>query len=687
MNNENEHSTRFQTSFLDLSESPNLAPVSQRSEDIEELLLRLRKSAMDPIETPCSTSAPARLRRHNTHSSVSVRGARDKLLKVARRASMSVRHNAPKPSYEKVDAAFYDDRDLASHERPVSRASSKATGWIKRATSFRHRPSFSLSRPQSSLGDAVFFRSSPIPGSGSAPPVLPDGNAGGAAARAAAAAENERLIAGRVIALKEETTGDRDAESGIGIDMQCGGRDSFRTETVDPSMVRKDPVYYLPSELIEHILSFLDHRSLIRAELVSSNWQAAASSRHVWRSALFNEHCRGTRISPRQLGTFTGGRGIGNNTANQDWKRMFAIRNQLTKNWNSGACTGKYLLGHTDSVYCIQFDDEKIISGSRDRTVRVWDIRTQECIKVIGPSQPLIGRSVYDASLHTSEFTDGSLAIRPHYISVPQLAPSPVSDDIVSPRTSSSDFHHASILCLDFDKDILVTGSSDSTAIVWSIKENYKPIRRLAHHTLGVLDVCFDHKYIITCSKDFTICVWSRETGELLRQLFGHKGPVNAVQMREHLLVSTSGDAMIKLWNIQSGKCIREFAGHSRGLACVQFSEDSRLILSGGNDHVIRVWDANTGECIKDLEGHRKLVRSLHLDLANSRVISGSYDHTVKVFDLESGRCTLDFRDWTAMWVLSSKADYRRLVCTSQDGKIMLLDFGASIPDCDLLGA
>lgn len=45
----------------------------------------------------------------------------------------------------------------------------------------------------------------------------------------------------------------------------------------------------------------------------------------------------------------------------------------------SGAVNAVYLEGHLDAVYCIQFDSTKIISGSRDRTIKIWDLATNAC--------------------------------------------------------------------------------------------------------------------------------------------------------------------------------------------------------------------------------------------------------------------------------------------------------------------
>merc|ERR1712169_4642 len=182
------------------------------------------------------------------------------------------------------------------------------------------------------------------------------------------------------------------------------------------------------------------------------------------------------------------------------------------------------------------------------------------------------------------------------------------------------------------------------------------PFRRLQHHTAAVLDLAFDDKHIVTCSKDITICVWDRETGTLLRQLQGHTGPVNAVQMRGNTIVSCSGDFKVKLWNIDTGQ-------------------------------KIRIWDANTGECLRVMRAHHTLVRSLHIDSVSGRLVSGSYDTDIKVRDMDSGRQLLDFPHWHSSWVLSAKSDYRRIVSTGPDPKVLLMDFGAGIDGIDLLNS
>lgn len=355
---------------------------------------------------------------------------------------------------------------------------------------------------------------------------------------------------------------------------------------------------------------------------------------------------------------------------------MLQARRELRKRWEDGKASAIYLEGHSDSVYCVQFDEEKIITGSRDRTIRIWDTRKYNCVKMLGTPN----RSSVNNRLQIQTWGEGQPG-RPQKILIPR------QDEIHSSGATSELHHNGSVLCLQYDDEILVSGSSDSTCIVWDIKSGYRPLRRLRSHAAGVLDVCFDRDHIVSCSKDTTIFLWNRRTGERLRQLSGHRGPVNAVQLRGGLIVSASGDGVAKLWNLASGQCIKEFPSKDRGMACVDFSLDSRFILAGGNDQVVYQFDTSSGKMVHELAGHHGLVRSLHLDNTNGRVVSGSYDTSIRAYDLATGALITAFLQWTTSWILSAKSDYRRIIAASQDSRTVIMDFGLGVPNIDLLAA
>ncbi|GJN69226.1 F-box and WD40 domain-containingprotein [Purpureocillium lilacinum] len=510
---------------------------------------------------------------------------------------------------------------------------------------------------------------------GNEPPVIPTHT--GAAAKASAAMQNEFFArqGSQTKWLRAPSSEDgNDRESGIGIAVNVP---SIEVDDADAAVAQQDTrisrlnfISMLPAELAIHVLSFLDAAVLTRACRVCRDWQRIVENQHVWRESCLREMTSTFATSgPVQPGT---GLGIPLALPSNDWRKIYQARHELNLRWKSGKARPTYLNGHSDSIYCLQFDEHKIISGSRDKTIRVWDMHTMKCRLVIGPP------SVISSGTLLADFDGVSV----HYA----MGAENVRVAEAHPQLVSFPEHHmASILCLQYDDEILVTGSSDSTCIVYDINNSYRPIRRLRHHTAAVLDLAFDKKHIVTCSKDISICVWDRATGALLRQLRGHTGPVNAVQMRGNTIVSCSGDFKVKLWNIDTGKNIREFEGHTKGLACSQFSEDGRYVASAGNDKTIRIWDANTGECIKEMRAHDNLVRSLHIDSVSGRLISGSYDTDIKVWDMATGRQMLDFPRWHASWVLSAKSDYRRIVSTGQDPKILIMDFGADVENIEML--
>jgi F-box and WD-40 domain protein 1/11 len=631
-----------------------------------------------PIDTTTQTTRPRRS--PSLHLSTFKQG----LQSFGRRMSVSLR---PKGDRNKVHASNASHAAAMSSDRPSQRSGMRskprASRWFRSPSMARRRPSLPT-LDQYPLGDPPRYSfSAPTPGPSRRPPLLPFDMHTGAAARAAAAAQNEALyycqkqspvLSGEMPRLSDLKL-TRDSESGIGIEVQ----DRRESAHSGINVIRQDPVRVLPVEIVEQILCYLDPKTLVRTERVCRDWRFRAKSRHVWRQVFQREYNVAGAFGSRSRHGPQPAQGVGKGVPDQDWQKMYLVRRRIDQRWADGSAAAIYLNGHKDSVYCVQFDEHKIITGSRDRTIRVWDTHTFQCVQKIGPPGHASGSiSVPDSStiyppgafyIQNTSSTDPSGGFAPH------------------------DYHDASILCLQYDEDIMVTGSSDHTAIVWSIRENYQPICRLRGHTAGVLDVCIDERYIVTCSKDASICVWDRGTCELIKKLTGHRGPVNAVQMRSNLLASASGDGMAKLWNLTDGLCVKEFSSKDRGLACVEFSEDGRSILAGGNDQVIYEYDTNTGDLVRELIGHKGLVRSLHLDSGNNRVVSGSYDMSVKVWDGRRGGASddvglkINLQGWTTSWMLAAKSDYRKIVCTSQDGRVVIMDFGYGLDGLEMLEA
>ncbi|GLA04687.1 hypothetical protein AnigIFM60653_004746 [Aspergillus niger] len=303
-----------------------------------------------------------------------------------------------------------------------------------------------------------------------------------------------------------------------------------------------------------------------------------------------------------------------NGAAKMNWPHLYRVRRRLEENWTKGRFTNFQLPhpnhmeeSHQECVYAIQFTEKWLVSGSRDKTVRVWDLDTK---RLWHP--PLQG-------------------------------------------------HSKSVLCLQFDprpsEDIIVSGSSDKNVIIWRFSTGEKLHEIAPAHDDSVLNLRFDERYIVTCSKDKLIKVWNRRhltpldkdypsvfqgsgvsypsyivnTSDvpafvleaeiaknhirtlapysLLMILDGHTAAVNAIQLNEDEIVSASGDRLIKVWNLRNGACRKTMIGHEKGIACVQF--DSKRIISGSNDDTVRIFDHASGAEVACLHGHANLVRTV----------------------------------------------------------------------------
>ena len=423
-----------------------------------------------------------------------------------------------------------------------------------------------------------------------------------------------------------------------------------------------DPTLVLPPEVMSHVFSYLDALSVFSCELVSKRWNTMATDQHTWKRVFQSE------FKPPDHRAYAHDPASDEHVYSEvSWKSRWLIQRNLSQRWDTSLAGAFYLRGHIDNVYCVQFDDEKVVTGSKDQTIRIWSTRMRLCARILGnPDQPLSHEQHIGQDPLPQAFKPRALDV--HY--------QPIRHPLSKERLPFA--HEGSILCLQYDAEILVSGSSDSTLIIWHkvSRFDFRPVRHLKQHSKGVLDVCFDAENIVSCSKDHNICFWDRSNGRCIRKMTGHSGPVNAVKLQGDLIASASGDGLVKLWNRRSGLCIKEFTSSVRGLACVELSPDSRTIWAAGNDHDIYEFDANSGTLARTLGSHSNLVRSLHLDAGSGRLVSASYDGSIKVFDTRSGREIVRLRGWSGCWVLSAKADYRRIVATTQSGRAIIIDFG-----------
>lgn len=161
-------------------------------------------------------------------------------------------------------------------------------------------------------------------------------------------------------------------------------------------------------------------------------------------------------------------------------------------------------------------------------------------------------------------------------------------------------------------------------------------IKTFKGHENGVTCLQFDHNILATGSYDATIKIWNIETGEVLRTLRGHTSAVRTLQFDDNKLISGSLDKMIKVWNWHTGECISTLQCHTEGVLSVHF--DGCTLASGSIDKTVKIFSFDTKQTF-NLRGHTDWVNHVRMDSGSRTLFSASDDLSIKMWDLDSKQC------------------------------------------------
>lgn len=120
----------------------------------------------------------------------------------------------------------------------------------------------------------------------------------------------------------------------------------------------------------------------------------------------------------------------------------------IENNWRNGQFMLKHINCRSENskgFYCFQYDEKKIVTGSRNGAIKIWDRSDSKCIKT------LTG-------------------------------------------------HTRSGRCLQYDDKMIISCSSDSTIRIWDVV-TVDNINTLIHHVRSVLSLRFNNRMLITSSK------------------------------------------------------------------------------------------------------------------------------------------------------------------------------------------
>lgn len=203
----------------------------------------------------------------------------------------------------------------------------------------------------------------------------------------------------------------------------------------------------------------------------------------------------------------------------------------------------KKLTGHSKAVRKIIIDDDYLINGSDDGSIRIWNKHTGQCL------QELIG--------------------------------------------------HGKITYLVMNDDYLISGCNLGSIRIWH-KRSGKLLHELYGHRSDISGLIIDGDLLISGSDDKTIRIWNKNTGACTHILNDHEDTIKSIEIDGDYIISASRDG-IRKWNKYTGECMKiadccSF-GSPNSIKYGQYSISSPVsnILHSHKNISIRIWNEKEG--------------------------------------------------------------------------------------------
>ncbi|HXG12116.1 MAG TPA: PQQ-binding-like beta-propeller repeat protein [Gemmataceae bacterium] len=249
------------------------------------------------------------------------------------------------------------------------------------------------------------------------------------------------------------------------------------------------------------------------------------------------------------------------------------------------------LRGHTEPIYGIAFtpDGKHVITGSFDRTLRLWETATGKEVKTFaGPAG-----------------------------------------------------HQNQVLCLALSPDgtNLASGSSDNTAKLWDIPST-TALRRFVHaDAVTAIALSPDGTRLAGAGKDGTVKVWAAADGKELLNLRGHSGAVTGVAFSANgqLLVSSGADQTLRFWNPADGKPLGVVGAHAAPVNAVLIHPNNNAVYSAAEDGTLNFWTLPLAPQ-RSLPSHADAVTRVVLSADGSQVFTASADKTIRICTFANGQ-------------------------------------------------
>jgi WD40 repeat protein len=248
------------------------------------------------------------------------------------------------------------------------------------------------------------------------------------------------------------------------------------------------------------------------------------------------------------------------------------------------------LKDHTDEVtalaFCAAIDIPVFVSGSNDRTVRIWDADTNQLKKKIDAGCGVLAVAITPDGKTVFSAGDDNL-IRAWDADTGKLG-------------ETLKGHDGMVLSLAVSRDgkMLISGGRDKTIRVWDLANLQAKPRIIPRH-LGdsdALAVSKDAKHVAAAGLNNTIRIFETASG---KEQFAGSDPQAGlggltISRDGRMLAAVTAPGVVYVWDAVTGKLEREWASGQTGDIVLAFSPDSKSLVTAAD--TVRFWDPHTGK-------------------------------------------------------------------------------------------
>ncbi|KAF9234970.1 WD40-repeat-containing domain protein [Melanogaster broomeanus] len=223
--------------------------------------------------------------------------------------------------------------------------------------------------------------------------------------------------------------------------------------------------------------------------------------------------------------------------------------------------------GHSKAVTALYFEDECLVTGASDKTLRQWDLSTGQCVLTM---------DILWAMSHSQVAPLGS------QLSFPGAAAAAGSF-----ADGSWDMYQDFVGGVQFWGYGLVSGSGDGAVRMWDMRTG-QTHRTLLGHTEPITCLQFDEIHIVSGSLDKSVRIWDVRAGAVFETLKYDHG-VTALQFDTRKVVAATGENGVKIYNrttMQHSTLVTN--GHTRPVGRLRYMD--RYLASGGRDSAVKIW-------------------------------------------------------------------------------------------------